>query len=206
MTFQIELHPFPNIAVMTLLYQHRSVCFEGQEHFQKGGYRNRYHIAGPNGLHRLSIPLSKGKHQGLPIQEVQISYTENWPLKHWRSIEAAYGKSPFFIHYADELKALIYSEFNSIFEWNMASLEWSLTQIQLEIDINVSSAYEASEGPLNYRNQISPKAPPSWLPLKEYPQVFSEKNGFIPNLSILDLLFCQGPMSIQYLDKLTSFL
>ena len=179
------------------------ICLERSEHFQKGSYRNRYRIAGPNGQQRLSIPLLSGKHAGQDIDAVRMAYTENWPLMHWRSIQTAYGKSPFFEHYADELKSIIMSRDENLWTWNKSTIAWSLEQLDVDCKIEMTNSYEAHpDGYVDLRNRIHPKAKNLLPNAPEYPQVFQEKNGFLANLSILDLIFCQGPLAIQYLEKL----
>lgn len=205
MQLLLDLHSFPCLQVIAQMTQETQVFIEGHEHFQKGSYRNRYHIAGPNGLQRLSIPLQGGKNNGLPIQAVKIANVDNWAMQHWRSIQAGYGKSPFFEHYADELKELMLSETATLWAWNRQALEWTLEQIGLECQLSITESYEQNPlGLIDLRNHITPKFALESAP--EYPQVFPEKNGFLSNLSILDLLFCQGPLAIPYLEKLNQSL
>ena len=200
-----EIHYFPAIPYLRKLAQHPVVVIDQHEHYQKGSYRNRMHIAGANGLQRLSIPLKKGKNQQLSIREVEISYEENWQHQHWQSIRSAYGKAPFFEHYAPEIEPLYQQAEAHLFDWNLKCLEILVELIDLEVTFRQSDRYYkvVPEGWVDYRNQVHPKphrqASGLLPPPAVYPQLFEEKNGFLPNLSILDLIFCLGPQSLLYI-------
>jgi hypothetical protein len=152
---------------------------EACEHYQKGSFRNRCHIAGPNGVQRLSIPLVKGKHNQMPIKEVRIAYDEPWQVRHWRSIRTAYGNAPYFEHYADDLAPHYEKHYTFLFDLNLELLRLVLQQkLGWQGEIVLSTSYIPADLPKD-------------LP-QQYPQVFEDKHGFLPDLSILDLLFCCG--------------
>ena len=199
----IELQSFPPISFFIAVLKEGNLLLEASENYVKGSFRNRYHIAGSNGLQRLSIPLSGGKHQQQPIQEVKIAFSDNWQHQHWRSVQAAYGKSPFFIHYEDEIKNQIYSREENLFLWNLNALHLCLELLGLDLSISHTEQYDKIVGNniRDLRNGISPKNAYSAKEAFIYPQVFSEKNGFISDLSILDLIFCQGPQAGILLEK-----
>jgi len=198
----IELHYLGSVDYFQMLLNAESICFESQEHYLKGSYRNRMHIATPQGVMRLSIPLVKGKNSQTPIRDVCIAYDENWQLQHWRGIKAAYGKSPFFEFYSDELKAFYDKKTKFLFDWNWALFEWIRETMALELSGTFSMEYtKHGEHPNDYRNRFLPKSEIQ-LPSsnsKRYSQVFEDKTGFLPNLSIIDLLFCTGPEALLYL-------
>jgi hypothetical protein len=179
------------------LYQETTVYLDAAEHYQKGGLRNKCFIAGPNGVQRLSIPLLKGKHQQTPIREVKISYDEPWQRQHWRSIQAAYGNAPYFEHYSADIERLFDQKWTFLFDlnWEIMSLilkrklGWAGILLQ-ETVYHQPGTYPNGK---DFRNGKF-RAPP--LP---YPQVFQERHGFLPGLSILDLFFCYGKTSGEVL-------
>lgn len=200
----IELQYFPPISFFVMAIRGEKFILESKENYRKGSYRNRCYIAGANGRQMLSIPLAGGKHQQQAIKEVNISYQEDWQKQHWRSIRSAYGKAPFFIHYEEEIKQLFSQKTITLFDWNLLTLMQCLQLLNLNVDIEFSEEFqtETKKGVRDLRNQINPKEKPGEERKQLlYPQVFQEKNGFLPNLSILDLIFCQGPQASVLLRK-----
>ncbi len=196
---------------------------EAQEHYQKGGFRNRCLIATANGPLYLSIPLEKGKHQSTPVRAVRMSQESNWRSAFQQSIQSAYGRSPFYEFYAPEIFALLASEtllFSEtllqrepkpasslpdsqlLWDFNWQILQFLQQALQLPIDLSSTQTYqkESAEGVLDLRDKKA-TAPPPTLP---YPQLFTDRFGFNPNVSILDLLFCMGPEANSYLRRCTA--
>ncbi len=193
----IELPYLPPVAWFAQIWEAEEVVLEACEHFQKGTYRNRCEIAGANGRQLLSVPLEKGKNAQMPIREVRIAYHEKWQQVHWRSIQAAYGNAPFFEHYGPELAVFYEKYWATLFELNMALLQFLLKKFRWPGQLGFSESYlekgSSNENWQDFRDQISPKnPPPEWLAQNRYPQVFEDRHGFLPNLSALDLLFCWG--------------
>lgn len=175
----LPLYHLPPVSWFASVWSCDRLVVEACEHYQKGSFRNRCHIAGPNGVQRLSIPLKKGKHNQMPIREVRIAYDEPWQVRHWRSIRTAYGNAPFFEHYADDLAPYYEKRYTFLFDLNLELLRLILQQkLGWQGEIALSTSYIMAELP-------------DTLPLR-YPQVFEDKHGFLPDLSILDLLFCCG--------------
>lgn len=195
----IELPYWPPVSWLTLAWHSNVLWLEAAEHYQKGSYRNRSHIAGPNGLQRLSIPLEKGKHQQSPVRDVRISYREPWQKQHWRSITTAYGNAPFFEHLEERIVRFYEKPFAFLFDFNLELLGFTLNWLGAQTTIEQTTQYsEQVRTPLtDYRNQVIPKAttPPDWFQAQPYPQVFLERHGFLSDLSALDLLFCCGKQS-----------
>ena len=207
----IELQYFPPIQYFAKLLQFKKVRLEAYENYNKGTYRNRCHIAGANGLQRLSIPLRKGKNRQQSIRAVEIANDENWQAEQWHSIKSAYGNSPFFEYYADELQLFYKKEYDLLWDWNLDLLKKMMELTGVDCQIELTDCYvptiedQAAKSVFDYRNSIQPKKSrhkeDSAFKNVSYGQVFIEKHGFLPNLSILDLLFCQGPSASEILRQ-----
>lgn len=194
----IELFYWPPVSWMALTIASDRVQIEACEHYQKGSYRNRCHIAGPNGLQRLSIPLLKGKHQQSPVREVRIANDQPWQRAHWRSIRMAYGSAPFFEHYADEVAPFFEKNFVFLFDLNLEIVHFLLKKAAWTGQLLLTEQYEKPRPAMlasttfDARGIISPNSAPekTLFDLLPYPQVFLERHGFLPDLSALDVLFC----------------
>ncbi len=202
----LELQYLPSIQYVTKLLQYPTVWIEQHENYSKGSYRNRCHLASAQGLLRLSIPLAGGKHQQQPIREVKIAYKEPWQSQHWTAIKSAYGKSPFFEYYADFFQPLFQKKYTYLWDWNWDLLQQILQVVAIDTNIQLTEQFDKKpkDGILDFRNSISPKPSRHVLDksykIAQYVQVFEEKHGFLPDLSILDLLFCSGPEAVVYLQ------
>ncbi len=203
----LELHYLPPIQYFTKLIRCDILFLEQCEHYQKGSYRNRCHIATANGLQRLSIPLKKGKNEQQLIREVRIAYDEPWQAKHWQSIRSAYGNAPYFEFYSDVLEPFYSKRYRFLFDWNWDFFESVIDLLSIDCEVKFTNNYKEPDNNypfLDLRNSIHPKPhrskeDPYFSPVK-YAQVFEEKHGFLPNLSVLDLLFCTGPQSLEILE------
>ncbi len=167
------------------------VCIEQHEYYQKQTYRSRCRIATANGIMDLSIPVEKRNHT--LIRDIRISEHSDWQTQHWRSIEAAYNSSPFFEYYADDFRPFFEKKWLFLWDFNMELLHKTLELLDIETEILLTETYEPQTGEetLDLREIIHPKKEAS-IPLKSYYQVFATKFGFIPNMSIIDLLFNMG--------------
>ncbi|HMG81790.1 MAG TPA: WbqC family protein [Ferruginibacter sp.] len=181
------------------LFNSKYIELESYERHLKSGFSNRCYIAGANGLIALTIPLIKGRNQKSLVNEVEIDNQQKWQIKHWRAIESSYMRSPWFEFYKDELKPFYQKEYTYLFEWNKDLLLHILRKINWEGELSISTAYQAvSSDHIDNRNKVTPKNYLEFAAIK-YPQVFEEKLGFLPNLSIIDLLFCCGKTANQFL-------
>ena len=188
-----------SIEYYSKLVEHGQIIFEQFENFPKQTYRNRCVIAGPNGKQNLLLPVLKGRTKQL-VKDVRVSNTENWQKIHWKSLEAAYRSSPYFEYYENEFYPYYHTEFNSLQEFNLKLHETIIHLLQKNSSYSLSVRYEPVYG-VDYRSFFSTKSQINNenLEEKKYIQVFSDRMDFLPNLSILDLLFNEGPNALAYL-------
>ena len=185
------------ISYYAILLQDPNCRIELNEHFIKQSIRNRCDIYGANGKLRLSIPKQRKGSSKTIIENLKISYRNNWQKQHWNAIESAYNSSPFFEYYKDELKPFFEEKEEYLVNFNSKLQNAILSMLQQENMIKNTTEYLHKGDFFDLRNY-------TWK-LKnqeKYDQVFMEKQGFIPNLSILDLLFNLGPESIDYLHNI----
>ncbi len=207
MPILLETQYLPSIQYCSKFCSADTVVIEQHENYRKGTYRNRSHIASANGLLRLTIPLQKGKNQQQNIRTVRIAYNQPWQAQHWTSIQSAYGNSPFFEYYADEIKPFFETPYEFLFDFNSAILNQIFDLIGIESTYRLSSEFQKTI-PQNWkdlRNAIHPNPQkqvddPNFK-IIPYSQVFQERLGFMPNLSVLDLLFCVGPQTLGMLEE-----
>lgn len=193
---------FPPIIWMAYLHQKENISIDAKESYPKQTFRNRCQIATANGLMNLSIPVKKPNGNQTLSQDIQIEYQEKWALQHWKSIKTAYESSPFFLYYQDEIEELLKKKYDSLIELN----ETIVKELKSLMNLDIEMKYTEGFAPINPQNidlrfDIHPKKN---LKVKypKYYQTFDDKLGFIPNLSILDLLFNLGPESILYLESI----
>ncbi|HPT04324.1 MAG TPA: WbqC family protein [Bacteroidales bacterium] len=192
----------PPIEYFVQIDQSDEIYIEQFENYHKQTFRNRCHIASANGLLPLSIPVIKTDGNHTLIKNIAISNAESWQKIHWRAIESAYNKSPFFLYYEDELRPFYVNRFENLLEFNMKLTEKLLHLIGIEKKINLTTGFvHQPENMTDCRFREKPKQE-SCTNYKPYIQVFSSKFKFFPNLSIIDLLFCEGPDAADYLNSL----
>lgn len=184
---------------------HPQVFIEQYEHFNKQTYRNRAVILGGNGLISLIVPVVKGRGPKTLIKDLKISYEMDWQRNQWQTIVSAYNSSPYFEYYKDDIQPLLEKKTKYLFNLNQYINEVICDLLEIENKVKVTSDFEkVPADTLNFREVISPKNrinPDTNFQPKEYTQVFSDRFGFVPNLSILDLLFNEGPNSYTILEE-----
>jgi hypothetical protein len=197
-----ELQYFPPISFFSTLYGESYVVLDLYEIYRKMSFRNRCLIAGAQGTVSLSVPLQYGRNQQLPMKEVAISNTENWQARHFKSIQSAYNRSPFFEYYRDEFHGIYQTPFSRLAEWNMHCLNWVKEKLEWNTEFRLTEAAipRVVNAVDDRRNLVLPKNYSQWNPVK-YRQVFEERTGFFPNLSILDLLFNTGNRAGELLGE-----
>jgi hypothetical protein len=179
------------------LYRAEHVEIEQWESFQKQTYRNRCLIATANGVQALTVPVEHG--DSPLIKDIRLSDHGNWRHLHWNALQSAYGESPFFEYYQDDIRPFFERHWTFLLDFNEEIRQKMCELIDIQPNVSYTEGFIPEESPLtSYRTAISPKHPqddPDFLP-KRYYQVYEQKHGFLPNLSILNLLFNMGPESI----------
>lgn len=185
-----------------------TVYIEACETYAKQTFRNRCVIATANGTQALTVPVERPADIELnrcPIRDLRISDHGRWRQLHWNALQSAYSESPFFEYYADDLRPFFERHYDYLFDYNMAIIETMCELLDVRPDIRLTCDYVPSDflhpGTIDYREAITPKHPaddPDFTP-RPYYQVFASRTGFIPNISILDLLFNMGPEGVFWL-------
>jgi len=198
---------FPPVQYFTKLVSYPQVFIEQHENYNKQSYRNRCVIYGANGPLTLSLPVKKGVTDKIPVREVELDYATNWPKIHFKAIESAYRSSPFYEYYIDAFLPFYNKKHKYLFDYNLDIIHTLLEEIGIKKEIQLTTEFQPEKHTkcIDFRNSISPKkrlrkVDPDFHPAT-YHQVFSEKYGFIPNLSILDLLFNEGPSTKDILER-----
>lgn len=184
------------VAYYSAILQSKQIFIETKEHFIKQSFRNRCSIMGSNGTQTLTIPKERKSSDKTLISDISISNQDNWQKSHWQSIVSAYNSSPFFEYYKDELFPFYNTKHSTLFDFNLELSKTILELMRVEKKLNFTSKFQKECNGLDFRS--------SKFILKnqeEYQQVFCEKYTFIPNLSILDVLFNLGPETTSYLER-----
>ncbi|WP_151089204.1 WbqC family protein [Hymenobacter baengnokdamensis] len=201
-----ELHYLPSITYFQQLLSAETLLLDAHEHYHKQTYRNRALILTAQGPQALTVPVLDGaRSEKIRSSEIEIDYRQNWMHRHFRTLQTAYGASPYFGYYADYLQDIYTRKPSRLWDLNLAFLHLLLRCLRWPLPIELTTEYRAPGTVptlLDRRDFLTPKntpagpAPdsPSHRP---YPQVFG--TAFVPGLSVLDLLFMQGPAAGQFL-------
>jgi len=215
MNLIIDLQYFPSVTLYKNSNNFSNIIFEQYEYYQKMSFRNRCQVTGAGGIINLSIPLEKGRDQKTLLKDVRIAGKDDWQGQHWKTLVSCYSRSPWFEFYRDDLQRLYRKPFHFLLDWNLACFRWSLDILQMPVSFSLTEEYHKKyeeENWTDWRGKIRPKnrtgqdaptrmhdtpAGPAVSPQPpegqlKYRQVFEERIGFLPDLSILDLLFCEG--------------
>ena len=190
------------------LYRYDHCMIEQYDSFQKQTYRNRCVIATANGVQALTVPVEHTNlspltsHLSPLVKDLRISDHNQWRRVHWNALQSAYSESPFFEYYADDLHPFFEQKYDYLFDFNEAIRQKVCELLDIHPDVSYTSDFRHQTSDItDYRDVINAKHPlpdADFTP-KAYWQLFQHKHGFLPNLSILDLLFNMGPESIFYL-------
>lgn len=195
----VDLHYFGEISWYLKCIDCTDLTFSPYQNYQRGLKLNRMRLMGANGPLLLSVPLEGGRDQYGSLQDLQISYAEPWQRIHWRGIHDNYRKAPWFDDYAPGLESLYRKQEKFLLDLNLKTTEWVLQRLKCKLAILAQKETEAETAPVPKRKEQVPTSTGNW---PVYQQVFAERHGFVPNLSILDLLLCEGPMAGAYLKKI----
>lgn len=195
-TIVLPLCAFGNIFYNSLILSHHCVI-DINENYQKQTWRNRYDVLNAHGIQTLTIPVLSQKGQKISTSDIQIDNQLPWQRTHFRTIRAAYGSSPFYEHYIALIEPLFLKPYKRLLDFNQDSLTLVLNELNYQKSIQFSNEYiSATEGMIDLRPFFKPSKFKQ-VNFKEvaYVQTFADRLGFIPNLSILDMLFNCGPES-----------
>ena len=172
---------------------------ERHEHYVKQTYRNRCYLNTSQGETHLTVPLA-GKHNKVVITDIRIDYSQKWLNNHWRTIQSAYGKAPFFEHYAEDLEKVLFKKHEFLYDLNLQLLSLCLGWLRWNVSVRETLSYEkqSAEGIHDMRSLVNPKKndllAKFYNPVT-YTQVFG--NAFVSNMSLIDLIFCEGPSAAR---------
>ncbi|HXD79718.1 MAG TPA: WbqC family protein [Puia sp.] len=224
MDILIDIEYFASYISYKNVYKSSYVRFEQYETWQKAAHRNRCLIAGANGTVGLSVPLDGGRDQRVLVRDIRISGRHRWQAQHWKTIVSCYSRSPWFDHYRVELEGFYRRNWTFLLDWNLACFDWSMRALGIQRPAGLTAEWKLDYGPdlLDVRRvktdagMVAGMEEGTGKRMKErgdrevdegvtrssprYRQVFEERTGFIPGLSILDLLFCTGPQAIRYIQ------
>ena len=189
---------FGPISYYQQLIRAENVLFEIYETYQKQSLRNRYSIGSSNGILDLTLPITKPNGSKTITKDILIDDTQQWKVNHWRAITSAYMHAPYFEHYETDICNLIFSEENILYKKDIACFNFINNTFDLGINFDHSQEYASYNNENDFRkNDFITQSNTN----STYIQPFSTKYGFLPNLSVLDLLFCEGPIGRFFLKE-----
>lgn len=196
-----SLLPFAPISWWAHVVHADLITFDKAEHFEKMSYRNKYRISGANNPIQLSIPLVNGRQQRCAMKDVQIFNDGKWQVQHWRTLVSVYKQTPYWEFYEQSLQILFETPYTSLIAFNMATFRWAQQQLKLKTPFEETDKYIATyPSEITDLRHIKPSKEIEQLGnFPRYYQVFEDRIGFLPNLSILDLLFSEGPHALVWI-------
>ena len=200
----VLIHPtyFPSISHFVAMVKADAITFEMEDNFQKQTNRNRTYIYSPNGIQLLNIPVKHSKERHQKTKEVKIETDFDWQKQHFKSLEAAYRSSPFFEFFEDDIRPLFKKKHTYLMDLNFETIELVSKCLRMKLAYNTTTEYFQevdSNSVMDFRKLANGKKDD--YKFEPYTQVFEEKQGFLNNLSILDVLFNEGKYTLDYLKN-----
>lgn len=198
------IHPtyFPSISHFVAISQADSIVFEIEDNFQKQTNRNRTYIYSPNGIQLLNIPVKHLNKSHQKTKDIQLETQFDWQKQHFKSLEAAYRSSPFFEYFEDDIRPIFEKKYTFLLDLNFETFDFISKSMRMKSDYETTTEYfqEVDNNTiLDFRYLANGKKDDSQFEV--YPQVFEEKEGFLNNLTVLDLLFNEGKYALDYLKN-----
>jgi len=197
----LPAHYLPPVSFFHAIMRNEGdVKIEQYEHFPKQTFRNRTKIGTANGILELFVPIKHGRKEHRAMKDVQINYDHDWQRLHWLSIQTAYRSSAYFEYYEDDFYEFYNKKYEFLMDFNVKQIELVFKILKIKKPIGFTDSFLKSyDNALDFRESIHPKKTSVYEHQKPYYQVFEDRTGFIPDLSIIDLIFNQGPQSKNYL-------
>ena len=187
----------PSIYYFSWLIEQDQIEFATNLRYQKQTYRNRAYIYGANGKHRLVVPIIHNRLNEFKTDQMTRIFNEtNWRAIHWKSLDAAYRRSPYFEYYEDALYPLYQKKWDNLFDFNLCLIRTFCDLLSVDLNYRLVASHKQTHRV--FERLLDCKNSPE-ISMEKYPQVFENKFGFIPNLSIVDLLFNTGPETLDLL-------
>ncbi len=211
---------FGSVEHYRLLAQHQQVIVDIGEHYERQSYRTRTRIVGPNGVQDLTVQIARRSGEKMPMRTVGLSYIETWPQQHVHAIRSAYGNTPWFIHFIDEIEAVVLQRYDRLVDLDLATMRLGMKWLGLRTEVVVSEEYVVqsslsdvlggaptkevsrlghktldNDQPFDLRTTLHPKRslPAEITSPPPYPQIFADRHGYQPRMSVIDLVMNSGP-------------
>jgi hypothetical protein len=189
----------PPIEYFSIISRSEKILVEHEENYLKQTYRNRCYILSSHGPQMLSVPVYSGSLHKTALKDIRIDYSKRWQQVHLRAMTAAYGTSPFFEFYYEDIFRIVSADYKFLFDLNMDLTHHLIENIDIKTEVIPTNKFvPLSNNPDDYRYRINPKKQ-QVISLRRYNQVFNSAENFVQGLSIVDLLFNMGPESTGYL-------
>ncbi len=192
---------FGSIAYFQEMVKHDAILIEAKEHFPKQTYRNRCDIVSSDGILSLSIPTKKKNGSKTATEDIELSNDENWRIRHWRAINSAYHSAPFFDYYGIEVKEILMNDELNFLNYQINITKRILSWLDLSIEIDTTKEFHSIKEN-DYRMNLVGKNNFQNIEPSPYIQVFPGENHYKKSLSILDAIFCEGPLARNLITAL----